>query len=92
MMKGRGDFATQCQGKTKYRTKGKAIDRIHAQMGDRHRRRRANRGQPLRMEAYRCCYCGHWHVGATFNWEGRMKKEREERVAMVIDRMLDRNV
>lgn len=89
MKVGRGDFATQCRGKTKYKTKGKAIERIHHQMDDRHRlKRRGKQYKDTRLEPYKCGYCGHWHVGSSYDWQRRWKKDWEVRVAKSIDRDL----
>lgn len=87
---GRGDFATQCRGKTKYDTKAKAIDRIHHQMDDRRRlKHRSKSYKDTKLEPYKCAFCGHWHVGSSFNWETKWQREWELRVAKGIDRSLN---
>lgn len=93
MKMGRGDYWTQCRGKTPYKTKGKAIERIHYQMGDRRRLKRSGKAyKEVRMEAYRCCYCGYWHVGGSYNWRAAGQRELEKRLAHYIDEALDRYV
>ena len=48
--------ASYCQGKTAYAGKRQAIEQI---------KRYAKRGKMTRggINAYRCEYCNHWHVG-----------------------------
>lgn len=81
----------ECLGKTRYDTKGKALDRIRRHMGDRHRVR-VNRGKHVKMEAYRCPHCRFWHVGSTFDRKWLMIQRREEARLAKAERMVGQYV
>lgn len=82
---------SECQGKTPYETKGKAIERIHFQMDDRRRRKRQGRtNKYCKMEAYHCPHCGHWHVGSTIDRRTIWLREAQRQGIAAIDRALDR--
>lgn len=55
-----------CTGKTKYRDKAAAVERIRCQMEDRSRyKHRKSSDKHKKLMPYQCVRCGHWHVGST---------------------------
>lgn len=51
------DEAWACMGKSKFATKGGAISAIQTMRKSRAKRRAGA------LEAYRCPFCHHWHIG-----------------------------
>lgn len=80
----------ECDGKTKYATKAKAIERMEYQMCDRRRRKRKGSriAKQAKMEVYHCPHCHQWHVGATINRDTVLKRERLAKFISRIDQSL----
>lgn len=72
-----------CFGKTKYKTKAQAIDRISQQKGNRRRHRRSTGwDRHMKLMPYLCSKCHHWHVGTGIrevakHWD-RVKGRKED--------------
>lgn len=80
---------SECDGKTKYRTKGKAIERMLYQMENRKRtKRKRGYGRHVKMETYHCPHCGWWHVGSTIDRKVLRARELRQRGIDAIDRAL----
>lgn len=61
----RTDYRADCFGKTRYCSKGAAIDRIRQQEKMRRMKRRKSWRGKVVLVPYRCPHCHHWHVGST---------------------------
>ncbi len=69
------DYDPQCYGKTAYRNKRAAIERIRCQLRMKRRRLGTKRNdggmrKGMLLSPYPCRACGAWHVGAASPEQG----------------------
>ena len=69
-----GNFNLSCNGKMKHKSEAKAWRAING-LTSRH-------GKDGKMNAYRCAFCGFWHIGHARTFDRRRsKKEKHDRCA-----------